>query len=289
METEIVEVLTKRPEAPLPRTPAVKPRKRRGKRRFHPLVRYGLAFGGLVAAVLVGQLALHALQTEPRDARALTEREVRLTMLRPNERVLAEVPVVSRSPLNYYRATRGLLLLTEQRLVYLGLLPRELLASADAPPAFEQRDYPIDTLTQVERTRVFFYLTPGLAIDAPNGSIRLGAASGDWPKAEALQRTLAWQHAALFSEGRRRKAQAVAVLAARAAAAAEAARPRYHVIQSGEALASIARLYETTPEVLQQLNRLTDTRIRIGDRLQVGPVPRPAAAADSTPAAPATR
>lgn len=271
IETEIVEVLERRPDAPLPRKPAIKLRRRRSKRRLPGYLRYGLIFGGLVATVLLGQLALHAMQTEPRDARALTEREVRLTMLRPEERVLAQVPVVSRSPLNYYRATRGLLLLTDRRLVYLGLLPRELLASADSPPAFEQRDYPIDTLTTVKKTRVFFFLTPGLAIDAPNGSIELGAASGDWETAAALQRTLAWQHAGLFAEGRRRGAQAAAVAAARAAAAAEAARPRYHVIQSGEALASIARLYETTPEHLQQLNQLVDTRIRIGDRIQVGP------------------
>ena len=271
METEIVEVTTRRPETPLPRKPAIKLKRRRGKRRLPPSVRYLLGFLGLVAVILGGQLALHAIQTEPRDTRALTEREVRLTMLRPDERILAQVPVVSRSPLNYYRATRGTLLLTDQRLVYLGLLPRDLLASPDAPPAFEQRDYPIDTLTSVKKTRVFFYLTPGLAIDAPNGSIRLGAASGDWAKAEKLQRTLAWQHAGLFAEGRRRRELAQVAAAARAAAAAEAARPRYHVIQSGEALASIARLYETTPERLQALNKLPDTRIRIGDRLQVAP------------------
>ena len=271
METEIIEVVTRRPDSPLPRKPALKPRRRRAKRRLHPALRYGLGFGGLVALLFTGQLVLHEIQTEPRDARALTEREVRLTMLKPNERILAQVPVVSRSPLNYYRATRGTLLLTAQRLVYLGLLPRDLLASPDAPPAFEQRDYPIDTLTRVRKTRVFFYLTPGLAIDAPNGSIRLGAASGDWPKAAALQRTLAWQHAGLFSEGRRRREQLRLAEGARRAAAAEAARPRYHVIQSGEALASIARLYETTPEHLQALNRLPDTRIRIGDRIQVGP------------------
>lgn len=271
METEIIEVTTRRPDAPLPRKPALKPRRRRGRSRFPRSVRYALGFAGLVAAVLLGQLALHALQTEPRDAMALTQREVRLTMLRPDERILAEIPVVARSPLNYFRATRGVLLLTDQRLVYLGLLPRELVASPDAPPAFQQRDYPIDTLTRVKKTRVFFYSMPGLAIDAPNGSIRLGASARDWSKAEALQRTLAWQHAALFSEGRRQREQAVAAEAARALGAVEAARPRYHVVQAGEALASIARLYDTTTEALQQLNQLPDTRIRTGARIQVGP------------------
>lgn len=270
-DTPVQVIPTTPPDAPLPRRPALKPRRRRGRRRLPPLARYLLGFGSLVAFVLLGQLLLHSLQTEPRDAMALTEREIRLTVLRPNERVLGQVPVVQRSPLNYYRATRGVLMLTDQRLVYLGLVPRDLLASPDAPPAFEQRDFPIDTLTSVTRTRVFFYLQRGLDIDAPNGGIRLAASSEDWPKAEALQRSLAWQHAGLFAEGRRRREQAIVAAAARRAGAEEAKRPRYHVVQRGEALASIARLYETTPEKLQALNRLPDTRIRIGARIQVGP------------------
>lgn len=271
METPVQVIPTVPPKEPLPRRPAIKPRKRRGRRRLPPIARYLLAFGGLVAIVLFGQLAFHSLQTDPRDAQALTEREIRLTVLRPNERVLGQVPVVQRSPLNYYRATRGVLMLTDQRLVYLGLVPRDLLASPDAPPAFEQRDFPIDTLTSVEKARVFFYLQRGLDIDAPNGGIRLSATAADWPKAEALQRTLAWQHAGLFAEGRRRQQQARVAAAAREAGERAAKQPRYHVVQRGEALASIARLYETTPEKLQALNRLPDTRIRIGDRIQVGP------------------
>jgi hypothetical protein len=271
METPVNVIPTIPPSAPLPRRPAIKPKRRRRGRRLPPLARYLLGFGLLVSVVLIGQLVLHSLQTEPRDARALTEREIRLTVLRPNERVLAQVPVVQRSPLNYYRATRGVLMLTDQRLVYLGLVPRDLLASPDAPPAFEQRDFPIDTLTSVKQTRVFFYLQRGLGIAAPNGSIQLGASSSDWPKAQQLQRSLAWQHAGLFAEGRRRQEQARLVASARAAGADEAKRPRYHVVQRGEALASIARLYETTPERLQALNRLPDTRIRIGARIQVGP------------------
>ncbi|MBA3889728.1 MAG: LysM peptidoglycan-binding domain-containing protein [Gemmatimonadaceae bacterium] len=73
------------------------------------------------------------------------------------------------------------------------------------------------------------------------------------------------------SEGRRAFAQDSTAAWARAAAEAEAARPRSHVIQNGEALASIARLYDTTPEELQRLNQLPDTRIRVGDRIRVGP------------------
>lgn len=256
---------------PPPRRSALKPRKRRGRRRIPAPAFYALVFAGLVATMLIGQLLLHSWQTEPRDAAALTARELRLTVVRPNERVYAQVPVVQRSPLNYYRATRGVLVLTNERLVYLGLVPRDLTASPDAPPAFEQRDFPIDTLTSIEPTRVFFFLTRGLAIDAPNGEIRIGAASGDWPKADRLRRILGWQHAALFAEGRRQREEVATVAAAGRTAQAESKRPRFHVVQRAEALASIARLYETTPERLQALNRLPDNRIKVGQRLQVGP------------------
>lgn len=255
--------------APLPRRPALKPRRRRGRHLLPPAARYTLIFFGLVVAVLLAQLAVHVIQTEPRDVQALVEREIRLTVLEPGERVYVQVPVVQRSPLNYYRATRGVLMLTDQRLVYLGLLPRDFMASPDAPPAFIQEDFPIDTATTVEQTRVFFYLTPGLAIDGPDGGLRLGAASGDWPRAQQLQRTLAWQHAGLRAEASRRVAQAAAVRAAHALGQAEARKPRYHVVQSGEALASIARLYETTPERIQQLNQLAGNLIKSGMRLRV--------------------
>ena len=63
----------------------------------------------------------------------------------------------------------------------------------------------------------------------------------------------------------------------------------YHVVHGGESVTALARRYRTTPDVIRQLNRLPNDRIRIGQRLRVplpngpdstaapaGPAPQPA-------------
>src|SRR5918992_4644346 len=91
-------------------------RPRRGRRRLHPWVRYFLPFLVLAVLLLAVQIAIHAFRTDPRDALALTQRELRLTVLRPEERVYGIVPAHHRSAVNYLRATRGVLVLTDRRM-----------------------------------------------------------------------------------------------------------------------------------------------------------------------------
>lgn len=270
----------KSPDAPAdpatPAGPAVPIRalktsdKRKRGRRLHPWVRYPLWLAAIMTVVVAIQLALHLARSEPRDARALTERELRLTVLQPGERVRQTVSVFQRSPLNYYRATRGVLVLTDKRLVYLGLVPRDLVSSPDAPPAFTQRDFPIDTTTNVRSGRTFFQLARGLVIDAPAGDVTLAVPSNSWANADSLRRILGWEHAANFAEGRRRSAMERVLAATREAALRDAKKPRYHVVAGGEALASIANLYGTTPEQLRALNEMgTSNTIKAGQRLLV--------------------
>jgi N-acetylmuramoyl-L-alanine amidase len=52
-----------------------------------------------------------------------------------------------------------------------------------------------------------------------------------------------------------------------------------HVVRRGETLTGLARRYRTSPDVLRQLNRLTQDDIKVGQRLRVPKV----AAADTTP------
>ena len=105
---------------------------------------------GLLVIVLVVlvQFAVHVARTDPRDSRAIAERELQLNSLQPGEHVVRMVSVFKRPAINYFRATRGLLALTNQRLLYIGLEPRDLLAAPDLPPTFEERDFPIDTLVR---------------------------------------------------------------------------------------------------------------------------------------------
>jgi hypothetical protein len=241
------------------------------RRRLHPWIRYFLPFIVLAAALLGVQLAIHAYRTDPRDALGLTQRELKLTVLRRDEHVYGLVPAFHRSAVNYYRATRGILVLTDRRMVFLGLVPRDLVGSPDMPAAFEQRDYPIDTLVRIHRGYAPLSLTRALTIDTPKGDMKLAVPGNAWSRAVGLKRVFDWQHETLFEEGRRQGGLRNAVAGAKRAADAERRRPWYHVIRRGEALSSIAALYDTTPEQLRSLNRIVGDRIRAGQRLMVKP------------------
>ena len=239
------------------------------RRRLPPAARYFLWFVALAVVVTLAQFAVHTYRTEPRDARQFTERELRLTVLQPNERVHHIVSVFRRSPLDYYRATRGVLVLTDRRLVYLGLVPRDFVASPDAPPAFEQRDFGVDTLVTVKPGRTFFFVARALRIDAPRGDVELGVPSEGWANADGLRRTLERQHKGIYAEGARRGALLKALADARRDALRDRAQERHHVVMRNETLFSIARKYQTTPEAIQQLNRMPTPRIKAGQRLTV--------------------
>jgi LysM repeat protein len=57
----------------------------------------------------------------------------------------------------------------------------------------------------------------------------------------------------------------------RAAVAALINEPIYYTVKRGDALFSIARKFETTPEQIQQWNQLEGDRVKIGQRLLVKP------------------
>jgi hypothetical protein len=252
-------------------TAAVRRRRARRGRRFPAWVRYVLPFAAFAIVLLGIQLAIHAFRTDPRDALALTQRELRLTVLRPDEHVYGLVPAFHRTAVNYFRATRGILVLTNRRMIFLGLVPRDIVGSPDAPAAFEQRDYPIDTLVRIHRAYAPTSLARALTIDTPNGDVKLAVPGNAWNRAVALKRVFDWQHETLFEEGRRQRALRTATAGARRAADVERRRPWYHVVRRGEALSSIASLYDTSPEQLRALNGIVGDRIKAGQRLMVKP------------------
>lgn len=238
---------------------------------MHPTIRSAILLGVLVLAVMIAQFTYHNYRTTPRDARAITERELRLSVLQPGERPLHTVSVLRRSPLDYYRATRGLLVLTDKRLLYLGLMPRDLVASPDAPAAFEQREFPLDTLHEVRPGRAIFFTVPGIVIRKPGPDVRLAVPSDQRDEAAALVSVLGQRYAATRAAAQGQESERERVEAARKAAEAKARAAVYHDVQRGEALASIARRYQVTPEYLQQINNLPNANIRVGQRLLIKP------------------
>jgi hypothetical protein len=123
---------------------------------------------------------------DPRDSRAIAERELQVNSIRPGERIHRQVSVFKRPAIEYLRATRGLLVLTDRRLLYLGVEPRDLLAAPDFPPTFEERDFPLDTSVRVTSGRTFFGIAKAIVITTPRERIKLGVPSGAWPEASSI-------------------------------------------------------------------------------------------------------
>src|SRR6185312_6232438 len=148
------------------------PRRIRGYRRRYSAAKvYASIFAALVVLTIVVELAVHAVRTDPRDSRAIAERELQLNTLQPGERVL-----------------------TNRRLLYLGLEPRELLAAPDLPPTFEERDFPIDTLVQLSAGRTWFGIAKAVVVHTPTATLRLGVPSEAWPSAMGLISTMGVRH-----------------------------------------------------------------------------------------------
>jgi hypothetical protein len=147
---------------------------------MNPATKYTLLFLTLALIAIAGQFVLHAMNTDPRDSGVITDRELRVNVLVPGEHLVSAISVFRRAPIDYFRATRGVLALTDRRMIFLGLRPRDFLASGDAPPTFDERDFPIDTLVAVESGRALGGLTKGVVVRTPRETMRLG--SGPWPR-----------------------------------------------------------------------------------------------------------
>jgi hypothetical protein len=292
--------------ADLPNWDAMPRRNRRRKRRGHyPIWLKYLAWCiGLAILMTAVQIGYHAVRADPRDATLYALRQLKLSVMRPNERLRAAVNVSQRPAIDYFRATRGILVLTDApsdsahpvggRLIYLGLQPRDPLSPPDAPPTFDQRDWPIDTAVQVTPARTFFWLSRALRVNAPREPRLMLAVSAPASKdADAFMTQLGRKYSALRAVGRQRREELRARNRARAVAIYEGRRAWYHTVRRGEALASVAKMFNTTPEQIRALNNIQGDRIRIGQVLMVKPftkqpVPFPAGATpEYTPPAPA--
>ena len=271
--------------ADLPNWDAMPRRNRRRRRRGNVPIwfKYLGWVVGLAVLVTFGQLGLHAARSDPRDATVFALRQLRSSVMRPNEKLRSAVNVWQRPAIDYFRATRGILVLTDApgdslkpdggRLLYLGLQPRDPMSPPDAPPTFDVREWPVDTLVEVTPGRTFFLLAKALRITAPGEQrVTLGMGGAAAKDASALRAQLDRKHRFLRQVGWQRREERRARDRARLVAIYEGRRPWYHTIRRGEAIASIAKMFNTSPEVIRALNNITGDRIRIGQTLLVKPV-----------------
>src|SRR5689334_20974678 len=249
--------------------PALRPQSRSRFKRMSPAAKYTAVLISVAILLIVGQLVLHSMRTEPRDSRMIADRELAVNVVEPGEQVQQVVSVVRRMPVDYFRATRGILALTNKRVVFLGLRPRDMLAPSDAPPSFEQQDFPLDTAISVKTGRVMGWLTKGVIVETPDETIRLAVPGTAWPDAQKLAARMTTSRATAVATTRRQEELRKVADAEWKRAVAAWNKPQYYTARRGDALGSIATMWNTTPEKLQQLNKLPDNRIRVGQTLLV--------------------
>ena len=267
--------------ADVPNWDAMPRRNRRRRRRGgYPIwLKYLGWCVGLAALVTTAQIAVHTVRSDPRDSRVFAERELRLSVLGPNEKVLAEVSVWQRPAIDYFRPTRGLLVLTESpgdsanpvggRVIYLGLQPRDPLSPPDAPPTFDERDWPVDTMVALMPTRTLLYLARALRIATPSEHITVGVPSPASADAAALLREVNRKYSLVRALGWQRREARRARDRARLVATYQGRREWFHTVRRGEALGSVARMFNTTPEQIRALNSIVGDRIKLGQKLRV--------------------
>lgn len=254
------------PQAPrAPRAPLL----RRARRNVPHGVWYALAAFGFALLVVAVQLAFYLQRREPRDARIIVERELTVNALRPGERVVRSVSVFRRRGVDYLRATRGLLVLTDKRLIYLGAPPRDITGSSDAPPAFEQREFAFDTLVNVTPSFAVLGMSRAIHIDGPDGGLELAVSRGGWPKAQLLRTAWGARQQRLRTIGawgarvRQARAQLGRILAD------YRRQPVYHVVRPGDAVSSIAAWYEIPEDQIRAQNGIVGNKIKVGQRLLI--------------------
>jgi LysM repeat protein len=186
--------------------------------------------------------------------------------MRPGERVEQQAAVYRRSFYDYFRATHGLLVQTNERLLFVGIVPTVLPSPKDlqAPPSIDRRSLAIDSIGTLAVGRVFAGTANGLAVhDVGNVTHSFAAESDqDLTRLRTMVAAVQRHQAEARADAERKREQARAMVKA-------AEQPVYHFVQRGEALIEIARRYNTLPESIRVLNNLESDRIKAGERLLV--------------------
>ena len=203
-------------------------------------------------------------------ARELAERELTNGTLRFGEKVQRKAHVYMRRPADYFRGTNGVLAATDERLIFIGVAPKDNLESPDAPPAIIVEEFVNDTLLEVDPGRVFLLSAPGVKVEREGRTATFAATRVHRRELDSLESYVNGSHGA-------QREQAAREARLRASVREIVNAPLHYRVQSGDAISTIANTFGTTVEQLQAWNRLPNTRIRVGDRLIVKPPgpPRP--------------
>ena len=191
------------------------------------------------------------------------DRELQGGMLHFGEKVERGARVFMRRPSDYYRGANGMLYATNDRLIFIGVAPGSKFETEDTPPTILSQEFPNDTLLAMKPARLYLLTAHGVRVSRPGTQPgQFAAISGQDAALDSLVNYVNKIHDTQRREAaeERRLRQAVAALIKE---------PLYYNVKRGDALFSIARRFETTPEQIQKWNQLEGDRVKIGQRLLV--------------------
>jgi LysM repeat protein len=193
------------------------------------------------------------------------DRELQGGVLHFGEKVERKARVFMRRPSDYYRGANGMLYATNDRLIFIGVAPGSKFENEDAPPVILSQEFPNDTLLSMRPGRLYFLTAHGVRVSHPGVTKGEFAAIGS--AEPALDSLVGYVNA--VHEKQRRDAAAERKLLATVDALIKA--PLYYIVRRGDALFSISRKFDTTPDSLRKWNQLEGDRVKIGQRLLVKP------------------
>ena len=193
------------------------------------------------------------------------DRELQGGMLHYGEKLQRKAKVFMRRPSDYYRGANGILYATNDRLIFIGVAPGSKFESKDAPPMIVSMEFPNDTLLDVRGTRLYFGTAHGVRVTHP------GVPRGEFAAIGGQESQLDSLSDYVNSINATQRREAAREKRLREAVAALIKEPLYYKVKRGDALFSIARRFETTPELIQKWNQLEGDRVKIGQRLLVKP------------------
>ncbi len=232
-------------------------------RWFRFVKRFVIGISLVIVTLAVVGYTVFMRQVDARGAWRAAARELNGGILHYGERVERFAKAFQRRPSDYYRASNGLLVATNDRVIFIGITPGDKLENEDAPPSILQYEFPNDTILSIDRERLYFLTAGGVRIRHGDGPMREFAASrGDDAALDSLVEHVNRRIAA-------QKAEAAREQRLRTAVAKMINEPIYYVVRRGDAISTIAKRFDATNEEIKRWNNLPSDRVRIGDRLIV--------------------
>lgn len=235
----------------------------------------------VIVGLMVFGYTVFMRRVDARGAWETASHELNSGMLRYGEHVSKYAKAFQRRPSDYYRASNGLLVATNYRIIFIGIAPTDKLENTDAPATIIQYEFPNDTMLTMQEERLYFLTARGVRIaHGPGTTQEFAASRGDEGSLDSLlkyvNRNLDQQRVEAIRETRIRTAVAKLI-----------EEPLFYTVRRGDAISTIAARFDTTPDILKKLNNLPNNNVKIGQTLMVkAKGPRPTLPPPPPPRAP---